>query len=97
MWDRLRTYWLPRFLFVMTLALAVILGVLALVSRWLFAEKSPAQLLTLFAHDVTVQRTAIACAIGLVVTAFVFFRPATQPKPKTPSPKEPPPGNMAGA
>jgi hypothetical protein len=33
-------------------------------------------LFRLFADDATVRRTALASALGLFVTAWVFFRPA---------------------
>jgi hypothetical protein len=34
--------------------------------------------LGLFASDIVVRRSAIAGSIGLIVTAFVFFRPRPQ-------------------
>ena len=92
MWDRLRNSWIPRCLFLGTLAMAVVIIVAVIVCPWL-PDSLP--VVPLFAADVTVRRTALASAAALVVTAFVFFRPAARPK--KPSPNEPPPGNMAGA
>jgi hypothetical protein len=49
----------------------------------------------MIAGDATVRRTAIAGAIGLIVTARVFFRP--DPTARKRAPKKPPHGTMAGA
>jgi len=95
MWDHLRNAWLPRLLFLATLSLAVALIVAVVASPWLVPVDAPPQMLALFAGDVTVRRTALASAAGLIVTAFVFFRPSAPAKKS--SPKEPTPGNMAGA
>ena len=95
--------WLPRSLFRVTvLAATVLLGGVALapalgdggvgLGGW-------SRLLNLFAHDPVVRRTALAGAIGLYVTAGVFFR--MPPKPRNGSPRPPrlppPPGNVVGA
>lgn len=42
--------------------------------------------LVLFGHDATVRRTAVASALGLVVTASIFFRapPAKRKRPQPP-------------
>ena len=76
-------------------------------SRWVFgsvAEKvlrtSPVPLLVLFAQDSVVRRTALASAVGLSVTAGIFFRPGRLLRPSAHKPKSdklPPPGNFAGA
>ncbi len=62
---------LPRLLFwlVCTVALAM-LGLLV-VAPWL---DSPSRLVRLFAEDAAVRRTVFASALGLLVTASVFFR-----------------------
>jgi hypothetical protein len=39
----------------------------------------------LFAHDATVRQTAIASALGLVVTAFAFFRGPYLRPPRAPT------------
>jgi hypothetical protein len=93
MWDRLRYYWLPRLFFRATLAVALALAAAVVVAPWLIPDEAPPQVLELFARDLTVRRTALASAAGLVVTAFVFFRPTW----KKPSRNGPTPGNMAGA
>jgi hypothetical protein len=95
MWDRLRYTWLPMLCLLAALAVAVALVAAVVVSPWLLPEQSPPRLLELFALDGTVRRTALASAAGLVVTAFVFFRPRTRSKKR--SPNEPTPGSMAGA
>jgi hypothetical protein len=68
-----------RLLFLMTLALAVALAATVLVAPWLDADSSIAdgwsRVLSLFARDVAVRRTALASSAGLLATAFVFFRP----------------------
>jgi hypothetical protein len=68
--------WLPRALFKITMALALMLGTTVLVApfvaRWNAARGS--QVMQLFAHDATLRKTAVASACGLAVTACVFFR-----------------------
>ena len=92
MWDRLRNSWIPRCLFLATLAIAAAMVAAVIVCPWL-PDSLP--IVPLFAADVTVRRTAMASSAALVATAFIFFRPTARPK--KPSPNEPPPGNMAGA
>jgi hypothetical protein len=96
MWDRLRDYWMPRLLFLTTLALALGLASVVFLSPWLTEENKPG-LLALFAGDAIVRRTALACAVGLAVTAYVFFRPGgfSFLKSKKDRNRVPPP--MAGA
>jgi len=95
MWDLLRDFWLPRLLFVTTLALAVLFALVVLCAPWV-AEKDQPGLLALFAGDAIVRRTTVAGAVGLAVTACVFFRPGgflflrSRAEKKTPPP-------MAGA
>ena len=64
----------PRLLFFTTLALAFLLAGAVLAVPW-FREAGSSRLLVLFAEDTVVRRTALASALGLLVTAFVFFRP----------------------
>jgi hypothetical protein len=71
--------WLARWLFRLTCGLAGLL-VLAVVGApwvegWLGNTAGWGRVLRLFAEDVAVRRTSLASALGLVVTAFVFFRP----------------------
>lgn len=89
MLERLRETWLPRLLFLATLLSAAALGGLVLAAPPLIEnEIAHAPLLRLFAADLIVRRTALASALGLAVTAFVFFRPrdillARKPKPRS--------------
>jgi hypothetical protein len=96
MWQELRDYWLPLMLFAGTLLVAAILVILVAVMP-LLSERFlvPNQVLSLFAADVTVRRTSIAGAIGLIVTACVFFRPNALARKS--SSKKPPGDTMAGA
>ncbi|MBY0527517.1 MAG: hypothetical protein K2R98_29240 [Gemmataceae bacterium] len=69
---------LPRMLYWLTLTLSVGLFVLV-ISAPLFDDgmdgsQGVARAASLFAHDATLRRTSIACSIGLLVTACVFFR-----------------------
>lgn len=94
MWHELRDYWLPLMLFAGTLLLAIALLVLVSIAPFL----PPAHaLLDLFAHDATVRRTSLVGAIGLVVTACVFFRPNAAALARKSSSKKPPNDTMAGA
>jgi hypothetical protein len=84
------------------LTLSVLLIVLVIVAP--LADNGEAQpagwarLLALFARDAAIRRTTIASALGLIVTACVFFRPRLRPAPRkrkrTPAP---PPPSVAGA
>jgi hypothetical protein len=65
---------LPRLLFWTNVVLAGSLAVLVMFCPLLDDGRS--RLLGLFAHDVVLRRTALAASVGLLATAFVFFRPA---------------------
>ena len=76
MWHELRDYWLPLMLFGGVLLIAILLlGLVAAAPYMIDAIPEARAVLKLFANDATVRRTSIAGAIGLIVTAFVFFRP----------------------
>jgi len=80
----------PRLLF--GLACAASAGLLGLVLVAPLLAPGPAWL-ALFAGDPAVRRTAVASALGLLVTACVFFRP----QPGSPSARKrprPPPGAL---
>ena len=66
-----------RWLFRFTRALAVGLGALVAVAPWLdgAAPAGWSRVVELFGHDPAVRRTALASALGLLVTAHVFFQP----------------------
>ncbi|HMF17895.1 MAG TPA: hypothetical protein VKE98_11850 [Gemmataceae bacterium] len=78
-----------RLLFLATVFLAALLIGLVVVAPWLDADSYPAgweRLLSVFAGDTLVRRTALASAAGLLVTAFVFFRRRRGPQtPDAPS------------
>ncbi len=85
---------LSGFLFVATLALAAALMVVPAGAPYLLPQVAePPDMLLLFARDMTVRRTSFFCALGLIATSFVFFRPSALKKRKS---KEPP-VNMTGA
>ncbi len=96
MWDRVCDFWLPRMLFALTVSVAILLAGLVCLAPWLAANE-PGGLLALFARDAVVRRTTLASAVGLLVTAYIFFRPggfvflrSQKDKSRTPPP-------MAGA
>jgi hypothetical protein len=67
---------LPRILFVSTMGLALLFGTTVLVAppiaRLSAARNAP--VIQLFAKDATLRRTTLASAVGLAVTAWIFFR-----------------------
>lgn len=88
--------WLPRLLHWLILGVAATLFLLVLLTP-LF-DNGSARLVTLFAGDPVVRRTALASAIGLTVTACVFFRtPGTKANSRKPSPVLPPRPPVVGA
>jgi hypothetical protein len=81
---------LPGVLFATCLLLAG--GLVALVVAAPYIDRGgepPADIggraLVLFARDTTLRRTALASAVGLVATAFVFFRPPYTRPPRAPT------------
>ena len=85
---------LPRFLFLLTITAALGLIVLVIAAPVL-DNKQP--VVAVFAQDVTLRRTALASALGLLVTACVFFRVPSNSKKPAKSTKLPPPPDIAGA
>jgi hypothetical protein len=73
---------LNRILFLLTTILSLALLLLVLLAPYLVHESAP-DWLRLFAQDLVIRRTSIACAIGLFVTAMVFFRTRTAKSPST--------------
>jgi hypothetical protein len=71
--------WMARCLFGLTWCAAAALVLLVLLAPWLegWVAAAPGwdRVLHLFAQDVTLRRTSLASAAGLVVTAYVFFPP----------------------
>ncbi len=101
--GRTHSTWLQRLLFRLACVVSALLIVLVILSPMLDNDRpKPAgwpRLVAVFARDATLRRTALASAIGLLVTACIFFRPPTpqsvQRKPK--QPRLPPPPDIAGA
>lgn len=95
--------WLPRILFALCLVLAAALAGTVVVAPWVGPRESADlgdRVWNLFATDRVVRRTALACALGLLVTACVFFRPPNlfrRMLRRSKSDKHPPPGTIAGA
>jgi len=88
----------PRFLFWLGLSLAASLFALVLLAPLL--DDGNLRLLTLFARDAVVRRTTLASAIGLAVTACVFFRappPVSAPVAVRKVSRKPPPQRIVGA
>lgn len=71
---------LNRILFLFTGILSLGLTALVLFAPFLVQDNPAEQppLLLLFAFDATIRRAAIACALGMLVTAWVFFRSSGQ-------------------
>jgi hypothetical protein len=94
---------LPFLLFWLTLAVSAALILLVLLSPLLDNEQEKprgrAQVVAVFARDPALRRTALASALCLAVTAWVFFRtPGSRLGRRTPRPPRPlPPGPIAGA
>jgi hypothetical protein len=91
--------WLPRFLFAITMGLALLLGttVLAapLAARLTIARN--VRLVQLFAKDAVLRRTSLASAGGLAITSWVFFRPPRTPRKAPPAATHESPAGMTGA
>ncbi len=98
MWQELRDYWLPLMLFIGALLVGTLLigTVIALpyVHEHLPVEH---ELIDLFAEDPVVRRSSIAGSIGLIVTAFVFFKPNASVLTRKETTRKPPSDTMAGA
>src|SRR5690349_17852803 len=92
--------WLPRLLFLLAVTLSAALAGLVWLAPLFDAGETATsdgdRVLAAFARDVTLRRTALASAAGLLVTACVFFR-VPVPVKRTKSSKLPPPPDIAGA
>jgi hypothetical protein len=99
--GRFRSYWLPwllgRLIFGLSAVLLVLVLLAPLLDNGMPQPEGWSRLLALFARDATLRRTAVASAIGLLVTAYIFFRPAEPLPPPQRQPKPPPPSGVAGA
>lgn len=83
--ERFQDVWLPTACFVVAMTLALGLALAVGLAPWVAADVEY-PLLALYAHDVAVRRTSLFSALGLVVTAFVFFRPKRGREPAKPKP-----------
>jgi hypothetical protein len=89
---------LPAVLFYLSVLSATALVALVCVTPLL--DDTASRWLLLFGHDALLRRTALVSAVGLVVTAFVFFRPPDVLRPAWRRPRrrpQQPPQHMAGA
>lgn len=92
--------WLPRFLFLVTVLLSLALAAAVFIAPIIELDNTEGilpDLQALFAWDITVRRTAVASAIGLMVTAFIFFRARGTAMEAARKKHRPPPSNIAGA
>jgi hypothetical protein len=100
---RARPAWLPRWLFRLSWLASAGLILLVVSAPLLDNGKGRpfgrSRVVALWARDPALRRTAVASAIGLLVTAYVFYRPQAQARPAAPRhPKlPPPPANVVGA
>jgi hypothetical protein len=94
------TQGIGRWLFRLACGLALVLVLLVLAAPLVDDGDEAAEgwrrFVYLFAHDATVRRTSIASAMGLLVTACVFFQPALDNAAQVPPPRNPR-SNVSGA
>jgi hypothetical protein len=85
-----------RLFYWLVLGLSLALFMLVLLAP--VVDNGALRLLSLFARDPVVRRTALASAIGLAVTACIFFRvPGARASTRKPSPVVPPRPPIVGA
>jgi hypothetical protein len=96
--------WFPRLLLRITLTASALLILLVILSPLLDNGEPPPEgigrLLAVFARDAATRRTAVASALGLTVTACIFFRSPGRPRSpirRARPTKLPPPPRSAGA
>jgi hypothetical protein len=92
----------PLILFWLNLGIAATLAgtllIAPVVAGLLDGARGWQRLVTLFARDATLRQTALAGAIGLIVTALVFFRlPGVARNSTAAKPPAAPPSNVVGA
>ena len=82
-----------RLLFGLAVSAALLLLLVVLAAPWFDdGSREARDAVALFARDGTLRRTSVASAVGLLVTACVFFR-----RRRLPSPPRRPPSSNAGA
>ena len=96
--------WLPRLLFWWAFLVSFALILVVILSPLLDDSETPSRwgkVQALFARDPFLRRTTIASAIGLIVTACIFFRPVEPTRyvlrRRWWNPRVPPPPGVAGA
>ncbi|HEX4591681.1 MAG TPA: hypothetical protein VH120_17220 [Gemmataceae bacterium] len=79
----------PGVLFVVCLVLAAGLAGFVAVAPSLDgggpSEEAAGKAVALFSRDIVVRRTSLGASVGLVATAFVFFRPPFSRPPRAPT------------
>jgi hypothetical protein len=80
--------WLFRLVCGLALFLVALVLAAPLVDDGQAATEGWRRLILLFAHDVTLRRTSLASAVGLLVTACVFFQPALDNAAQVPPPRK---------
>lgn len=92
MYARFRDHWLPWMLSRFFMLVAGFLILLVLACPFLDNGRGSGirgqNLVTVFARDLAVRRTAVASALGLAATAWIFFRPKTEFSIATPAQQE---------
>jgi hypothetical protein len=68
---------LPRLLFRLACLTSGLLVLAVLAAPWLDGRGNLPRVVSLFAHDAALRRCTLATALGLLVTACVFFQPPT--------------------
>src|SRR4051812_43791172 len=93
--------WLPGLLFCLAVGASGVLLLLVVAAPVLAkadgASDDWSRLLAIFARDTTVRRTAVASALGLVVTACVFFKAPSNPWRSAQRGAKGPPPDVIGA
>jgi hypothetical protein len=101
--PRSRSTWLPRLLFRLTFltsaALIALVFLSPLLDNGIESPQGVARVVAVFARDAAMRRTALAAALGLLVTACIFFRTPADPRSHLRRGKPPrmPPQSIAGA
>jgi hypothetical protein len=79
LWTARLLFWLCEIIAGALIALVVLCPLIDLGSS---ADHGWSKALALFGHDAVLRRTAIASAVGLAVTAGIFFWPAARSRPR---------------
>ena len=87
--------WFAWLVYRLLLLAAAGLILLVIAAPWL-ENKVSSRVLVVFARDTTLRRTTVASALGLIVTACVFFRTPAARRESTKS-SQARPSDMAGA